>query len=144
MFTKNGWPLQVSEVLKPYWNRRLELSLEDDCIMWGNRVVVPKKCQKRVLEELHEVHFGRTGPLSYLVQVAGGQMWKCYIDQIRQIDDSPQQEQPTNKETMIRFPQANDNEPVNDEPPPAIADSTPPAYRYPRRVHVPPDRLTYN
>ena len=90
----------------------------------------------------------RTGPLSYLVQVAGGQMWKCHIDQLRQIDDSPQQGQPTNrdKETMIHFPPsqtANDTESVNDEPPPTVADATP-IHRYPRRAHVPPDRLTYN
>ena len=58
MFTRNGWPVQVSETLKPYWNRRLELSLEDGCVMWGNRVIVPKKWQKKVLEELHQVHFG--------------------------------------------------------------------------------------
>ena len=32
----------------------------------------------------------RAGPLLYLVQVAGGQMWKCHIDQLRQMDDSPQ------------------------------------------------------
>ena len=91
----------------------------------------------------------RTGSASYLVQVAGGQMWKCLIDQLRQMDDSPQQEQPINrdKEAMIHFPPsqtANDTEPVNDEPTPAVADSTL-THRYPRRVHVPPDRLTkYN
>ena len=34
MFTKSGgWLMQVLDTLKPYWNRRLELSLEDDCIM---------------------------------------------------------------------------------------------------------------
>ena len=34
MLTKDGgWPMQVLDTLKPYWNRRLELSLEDDCIM---------------------------------------------------------------------------------------------------------------
>ena len=65
------------------------------------------------------------------------------------MDDSPQQEQPTNrdKETMIHFPPsktANDTEPVNDELPPTVADSTPPTHRHPRRVHVPPDRLIYN
>ena len=71
-------------------------------------------------------------------------MWKCHIDQLRQMNDSPQQEKFTeethsDKETMIQFPPnqtANDAEPVNDEPTPTI-------HRYPRRVHVPPDRLTY-
>ena len=43
---------------------------------------------------------------------------------------------------MIRIPPANDTEPVNDDPPPAVADSTP-THTYPRRVHVPPDRLSY-
>ena len=43
------------------------------------------------------------------------------------MDDSTQQEQPTNsdKETIIRFPpnqMANDTEPVNDEPSPAVTD----------------------
>ena len=58
MYTKQGWPTQISELLKPYWNRRLELTLEDDCIMWGTRVIVPCKLQEKVLQELHEVHFG--------------------------------------------------------------------------------------
>ena len=49
--------------------------------------------------------------------------------------------------TMIRFPPnqtVNDIEPVNDKPPPAVAESTPLTHRYPRRVHAPPDRLTYS
>ena len=76
-------------------------------------------------------------------------MWKRHIDQLRQMDDSPQQEQPTSrdKQTMICFPPsqtAKDTKPVNDEPTPAVGDSTPPTHRCPRRVHVPPDRLTYN
>ena len=99
----------------------------------------------------------KTGPLLYLVQVSGGQMWKRPIDQLRQMADSPQKEKPTeethsDKETMIQFPPnqtANDaepvnDEPVNDEPTPTGTDSTPTTHRYPRRVHVPPDRLTYN
>ena len=30
-----------------------------------------------------------TGPLSYLVQVSGGQTWKRHIDHFRQMTDSP-------------------------------------------------------
>ena len=82
MFTKNGgWPMQVSDTLKPYWNRRLELSLEDDCIMWGSRVVIPKKFQKRVLQELHEVHFG----IARTKAIARGYMWWPELN--RQIEE---------------------------------------------------------
>jgi len=35
LYTKSGWPLTVPEVLKPYWKHQLEISLEDECIMWG-------------------------------------------------------------------------------------------------------------
>ena len=112
----------------------------------GQRVIVRNLCagDKWIPGTVME----RTGPLSYLVQVARGQMWKHHINQLRQMDDSLQQEQPTNrdKETMIHFLPSqigNDTEPVNDEPTLAVADSTPPTHRYPRKVHVPPDRLTY-
>lgn len=71
MFTKNGWPAQVSETLKPFWNRRLKLSLEDSCLMWGHRVIVPKKWQKRVLGELYQVHFG----IAHTKAVARGYVW---------------------------------------------------------------------
>ena len=76
MFTKTGWPMQVSEALKPYWNKRLELSLEEGCIMWGNRVVVPNKWQKGVLEELHQVHFF----IACTKAIARGYMWWPELD----------------------------------------------------------------
>ena len=57
-YTKYGWPDRVDETLKPYWNQRTELTLEDDCIMWGIPVVVPTKLQDKVLDELHRVHIG--------------------------------------------------------------------------------------
>ena len=56
--TEQGWPAQITEPLKPFWHRRHELTLEDDCIMWGTRVIVPCKLQEKALQELHEVHFG--------------------------------------------------------------------------------------
>jgi hypothetical protein len=62
----SGWP----EVLlssrntdvdfKPYISRRLELSAQGGCILWGNRVVVPPQGRKILLEELHDTHPGIT------------------------------------------------------------------------------------
>ena len=57
-YTKQGWPDKVNDILKPYWNRRTELTLENDCIMWGIQVVVPVKLQEQILQELHTVHLG--------------------------------------------------------------------------------------
>ena len=91
----------------------------------------------------------RTGPLSYLVQVAGGQTWKRHIDHLRQMDDSPQHEQTTeevstDRDTLIRFPPSDvASSAVSDESTPTVSESTPTTHRYPNRVHVPLDRLSY-
>ena len=41
--------------LSPYIPRREELSLQDGCILWGSRVIVPPRLRSRLLEELHMV-----------------------------------------------------------------------------------------
>lgn len=54
-----GWPKHVQdEALKPYFKRKYELTVEDDCLLWGLRVVVPEKLKERLLSELHEHHWG--------------------------------------------------------------------------------------
>ena len=44
--------------LTPYYDRRHELSVVDGCILWGNRVVIPKPGREKVIEALHETHPG--------------------------------------------------------------------------------------
>ena len=58
MYTKTGWPLKVPPVLLPYWNRREELSVENDCVLWGIRVIIPRKFRTTVLQEIHHTHMG--------------------------------------------------------------------------------------
>jgi len=57
-FIKEGWPEVCAEDLKPFSSRKLELSVEDDCILWGSRVVVPPPGRSLILQELHEGHPG--------------------------------------------------------------------------------------
>ena len=59
-FTINGWPgkEKLQQSLQPYWTRQQELTLEGSCLLWGTRVVVPKKFRERVLLELHREHTG--------------------------------------------------------------------------------------
>ncbi|XP_072389503.1 uncharacterized protein [Diabrotica undecimpunctata] len=58
-FILSGWPRKVSdESLKPYFKRRNELSIEQNCILVGNRVVIPNQLQDKVLDLFHEPHNG--------------------------------------------------------------------------------------
>jgi len=36
----------------------MELSVQADCVLWGNRIVVPPAGQTRVLDVLHDGHLG--------------------------------------------------------------------------------------
>ena len=53
-YTMNGWPETCDDMeLKPFHNRRYELSCEQGCVLWGIRVVVPALLRRRLLNELH-------------------------------------------------------------------------------------------
>lgn len=43
---------------KPYCRRGDELSIEHGTLMWGARIVIPKKLRRQVLKTIHESHMG--------------------------------------------------------------------------------------
>ena len=58
-YVQQGWSNYYSEeVFKPYIIRKDKLSVQDGCLLWGSRVVVPPEERERVVEELHETHPG--------------------------------------------------------------------------------------
>ena len=44
--------------LQPFFNRQIELSVEQDCLLWGPRVINPTRFKEEWLEELHTGHPG--------------------------------------------------------------------------------------
>ena len=77
-FTKRGWPNATpSEDLKPYFDRREEISIESECLLWGVRVIVPQKLPKLVLDELHSSHPG----VVRMKTIARSYFWWPKIDQ---------------------------------------------------------------
>ena len=57
----NGWCNEDEDAnsqLKPYLNRRSELSVLNGCVLWGSRVVVPTEGRSAILAELHQMHPG--------------------------------------------------------------------------------------
>lgn len=57
-FLLHGWPKVIDHQLLPFHRKRENLSLNKECILWANRVVIPKVMQKDILNILHEGHNG--------------------------------------------------------------------------------------
>lgn len=57
-YCKTKWPYIVNENLKPFFNRKTEFYVEQDCLMLGNRVVVPTALRSLILTGLHSSHLG--------------------------------------------------------------------------------------
>lgn len=77
MYTKEGWPQQVDAQLHPFFRRKLEITVECDCLMWGTEVIVPNKLQERILQELHAGHTGIVRMKCLARSRIGGQVWKA-------------------------------------------------------------------
>ena len=72
-----GFPehLKSDKDLKPYMQRTFELSVQDQVLLWGNRVIVPPQGRARVIEGLHEAHPGIA-----MKALARGLVWWPGID----------------------------------------------------------------
>ena len=57
-YTLKGWPEQAPPEFRAFHVRRNEITVEDGCLLWGIRVIVPAKLRGLVLEELHATHPG--------------------------------------------------------------------------------------
>lgn len=58
---KKGWPVhkaEVSDLIKPYWNNRDELTSSFGIIWKGNKVVIPKCMRSEMLKNIHSAHLG--------------------------------------------------------------------------------------
>ncbi|VEN58041.1 unnamed protein product, partial [Callosobruchus maculatus] len=60
-WTRRGWPEETNgfpEQFQPYLRRKNEISVYQDCLLWGSRVIIPPGGRKRVMNLLHEGHPG--------------------------------------------------------------------------------------
>ena len=53
-----GWNKPSDDTLMPFYTRRNEITIQNGCLMWGIRVIIPTKFQQKVLDTLHASHLG--------------------------------------------------------------------------------------
>lgn len=61
---QEGWPhnrLEVPELVRPYFNIRDELTLQDQLVFKGQSVIIPASMQKHMMSVVHATHIGIEG-----------------------------------------------------------------------------------
>ena len=56
-----GWPAQKNNCprrIQDYWMCRAELTVVDDIVFKGNKIVIPMTLRKEMLQKIHEGHLG--------------------------------------------------------------------------------------
>ena len=57
-YIRPGWNNNPSSKLLPYFQRRYELTIENDMLLWGEKVIIPELLREILLKELHGEHLG--------------------------------------------------------------------------------------
>ena len=82
-YVREGWPQHIDRPeVQEFKKYSSSLSVVDDCLINGNRVVIPEAMQKQILDILHLGHFG----MQKMKQLARSAVYWPHIDS--QIEDT--------------------------------------------------------
>lgn len=80
---RSGWSSNLKgEEFAPYEVRKHELSIQNGCVLWGSRVIVPNPGQENVMRQLHQCHPG----VSRMTALARSYVWWPKLD--KKVEDT--------------------------------------------------------
>ena len=88
LIIQRGWPntkAELSEELKPYFDIRDTLQVEDGIILKGERLLIPTSMRKEIKARLHTAHLGKDSMLRRARELI---YWPGLTDEITQIAES--------------------------------------------------------
>ena len=65
---KDGWSetqSQENRLCTKYWNHRDEITVTDGILFKVNRIIIPKKLRPKILDNIHEGHFGEENEILF-------------------------------------------------------------------------------
>ncbi|CAK1587023.1 unnamed protein product [Parnassius mnemosyne] len=72
-----GWPKTSNiETEKAYFNRKENICVDQGCLIWGYRVIIPKSLRLSILKEIHDGHPG----IVKMKQIARNYVWWETLD----------------------------------------------------------------
>lgn len=71
-----NWPDDIDESIRPFFNKRNELVVQQNCLLWGYRLIPPETLRKKILNMLHEGHLG----IVKMKNIARGYFWWPALD----------------------------------------------------------------
>ena len=80
-----GWPKDIKEVpcpLRPYWQHRETLTIEDGLVLQGEALIIPPAKRERTLQQLHQFHQGIT---KSLLLAHGSFFWAAINKAIKEV-----------------------------------------------------------
>lgn len=57
-YVKTGWPDSIEKDIRHYFLKRSSLACENECLFYGERIVIPFKYRRNILSLLHDTHVG--------------------------------------------------------------------------------------